>query len=203
MKTKYGYLGLGLILGLALMLVGWRVFEIARPYAYQGSLIDPPPPAADFTLTDQNGNSFKLSDQRGKVVLIFFGYTNCPDVCPVTLSQFKQVRQKLGDNANDVRFVFITVDSERDTSGKLNKFLANFDPSIIGLTGDQAALDAVYKSYGVAHEKVDVGSAAGYLVNHTAITYAIDKHGDWRLTYPFGIETDKIVQDLNHLVQEK
>ena len=121
----------------------------------------------------------------------------------MTLSEFKQVRQKLGDKANDVRFVFITVDPERDTQEKLGKFLANFDPSIVGLTGDQTALDAVYKSYGVAHEKVDVGSAAGYLVNHTAITYAIDKRGDWRLTYPFGIETDKIVQDLNHLVQEK
>lgn len=203
MKNKYGYLGLGLILGLALMLVGWQLFEFVRPYTYQGSLINPPPPAADFTLTDQNGTPFRLSDQQGKVVLIFFGYTNCPDVCPVTLSEFKQVRQKLGDKAQDVRFVFVTVDPERDTQEKIKKFLANFDPSIIGLTGDPAALDAVYKNYGVAHEKVDVGSAAGYLVNHTAITYAIDKRGNWRLTYPFGIEIDKMVQDINHLIQEK
>lgn len=201
MKTKYGFLGLGLVLGLALMLVGYRVFS--GPYQYQGSLINPPAPAADFTLSDQNGNPFRLSDQRGKVVLIFFGYTSCPDVCPVTLSEFKQVKQKLGDQSQDVRFVFITVDPERDTPERLGAYLANFDPSILGLTGDQAALDAVYKSYGVAHEKVDAGSAAGYLINHTAITYAIDKNGNWRLTYPFGIETEKLVQDVSHLVREK
>ncbi len=201
MKSRFAILGLGVIIGLGLMLVAWQVF--ARPYAYQGSLIDPPAPAADFTLTNQDGLPFRLSDQQGKVVLIFFGYTNCPDVCPVTLSEFKKVRSALGDLAQKVEFVFITVDPQRDTPEKLKAHLANFDPSIIGLTGTEAELGPVWKHYGVYHEKQDTGSAAGYLVDHTAITYAIDKQGNWRLTYPFGMETQKLVADVSHLAQEK
>jgi protein SCO1/2 len=199
MKSRLAILGLGVIIGLGLMLVAWQVFS--RPYTYQGSLIDPPVPAADFTLTDQNGLPYRLSDQQGKVVLIFFGYTHCPDVCPATLSEFKQVKSALGSQAQDVEFVFITVDPERDTPETLKAHLAIFDPSFIGLTGTETELGPVWKDYGVYHEKKDTGSAAGYLVNHSAITYAIDKQGNWRLTYPFGMETQKLVDDVSHLVQ--
>ena len=200
MKTKYGLLGIGIVLGLALMLVGWKVLE--QPYTYQGSLIDPPVPASDFQLNDQHGQSFRLSDQRGKTVLIFFGYTHCPDVCPVTLSEFKQIKQQLGDLANRVEFVFITVDSERDTAEVLGQYLANFDPVFIGLSGTPDQMEPVYKSYGVYHQKTETGSAAGYLVDHTAIMYVIDSNGNWRLTYPFGMDVEKQVADLVHLVKE-
>ena len=200
MKTKYGFLGIGIVLGLALMLVGWKV--LAQPYTYQGSLIDPPVPAADFQLNNQHGDTFHLSEQRGKVVLIFFGYTHCPDVCPVALSEFKQVKKQLGDLADQVEFVFITVDPERDTAEVLGQYLANFDPTFIGLSGTPDELEPVYKSYGVYHEKTDTGSAAGYLVDHTARMYVIDAQGNWRLTYPFGMEVEKQVEDLVHLLQD-
>lgn len=200
MKTKYGLLGIGIVLGLALMLVGWKV--LAQPYTYQGSLIDPPVPAADFQLNNQHGEPFRLSDQRGKTVLIFFGYTHCPDVCPVALSEFRQVKKQLGDLADQVEFVFITVDPERDTADVLGQYLANFDPTFIGLSGTPDQMEPVYKSYGVYHEKTETGSASGYLVDHTARMYVIDSQGNWRLTYPFGMEVEKQVEDLVHLLQE-
>lgn len=183
------------------MLVGWRV--LAGNHKLQGSEIIPPIPAADFELIDQNEQPFRLSDQQGKVVLIFFGYINCPDVCPVTLSQYKQIKQQLGERAEGVRFVFITVDPERDTLDRLKAHLENFDPAIVGLSGSSEALQAVYKNYGVYQAKQEVGSAAGYLVDHTSIVYAIDKQGSWRLTYPFGMETQKLVKDVSYLVREK
>lgn len=191
---------MGVIIGLALILVGWQIYDLT--YTYQGSLIDPPLPAADFELIDQNGQPFRLSKQRGRVVLMFFGYTNCPDVCPVTLTEFKQVKQQLGKSAEDVSFVFISVDPERDTRERVKLYMNNFDSTFIGLTGDRAALEPVWKSYGVYQAQQDTGSAAGYLVDHTARVYAIDTQGNWRLTYPFGMEVEKMIADVAHLLRE-
>ena len=198
--SKIGLLGVGVVFGLALAMAAW--FTLSDNYSYQGVLIDPPARASDFEIPDQHGNPFRLSEQRGKVVLIFFGYTNCPDVCPVTLSEYKRVKEQLGDQADQVRFVFISVDPERDTAERLGVYLNNFDPDFIGLTGDRAALEQIWQYYGVYQERVEVGSAAGYLVDHTARTYAIDKNGNWRLNYPFGMETGKVYEDILHLLKE-
>ena len=204
--NRFFLLGIGVVLGLAIVLAAW--FVIDQNYTYQGVVIDPPAPAADINLIDQHGNPFGLSDQRGKVVLIFFGYTNCPDVCPITLSEFKKIRASLGDKAGEVRFVFITVDPERDTQERIRAYLSIYNedsqlPEIIGLTGSREALEPVWKSYGVAIQRQDVGSAAGYLVDHSARTYVIDAHGNWRINYPFGMATEKISQDILHLLKEK
>jgi protein SCO1 len=200
--NKIWFLGSGVVIGLALSLIlGWYLLD--QNYQYYGAVIDPPASAADFTLTDQNGSPFRLSDQKGKAVLIFFGYTQCPDVCPITLSEFKKIKAMLGDQADRVRFVFITVDPERDTVAQINTFLQNFDPAFVGLTGDQAALESVWKAYGVYQEKQAAGSAAGYLVDHSTRTYLIDPQGHWRINYPYGMETEKIVQDLQHLLKEQ
>jgi protein SCO1/2 len=198
---RFAFLGIGVILGLAIVLAAWFIAE--QNYTYQGVLIDPPAKAGDFTLTDQNGNPFRLSEQYGKVVLIFFGYTNCPDVCPITMSDFKNIKAGLGDKAADVRFVFITVDPERDTPQRLQAFLSAFDPDFIGLTGDTTVLQPVWKSYGVFVQREDVDSAIGYLVDHSARTYVIDRNGQWRLNYPFGMETEKMTQDILHLLRAK
>ncbi len=197
--SKYSLLGIGIVLGLAFVLTGWYALD-NQAYSYQGVLIDPPAPATDFELIDQNGQPFRLSEQRGDVVLIFFGYTNCPDVCPVTLSEYKRIKEELGEQAGRVRFVFITVDPERDTTERLKGYVESFDPSFIGLTGDSESLEQVFKAYGVYYERRDVGSAAGYLVDHTARTYLIDPQGNWRLNYPFGMETSKISADIQHLL---
>jgi protein SCO1 len=197
---KYGMVGLGVVIGLTLVLVGWRAMGTA--YTYQGTLIDPPISETDFTLTDQSGGTFRLSDQRGKIVMMFFGYTHCPDVCPVTLSNFKRIKEMLGNQAQHVEFVFITVDPERDSPAVLRQDLANYDPSIIGLTGTRPELEKVWKAYGVYQARVDNGTA-DYSVNHTSITYLIDPQGNWRMTYPFGMDIRDITSDLQHLIWEK
>jgi len=194
------YIGIGALIGLAAILLVWQISE--RNYTYQGSLIDPPARAADFELVDQNGQEFRLSEQQGQVVLIFFGYTNCPDVCPVTLSEFRRVKSQLGDRAQDVQFVFVTVDPERDTAERTGTYLAGFDPAFIGLTGDLEVLQKTWEDYGVLVEKQESASKAGYLIDHTARIYAIDKQGNWRLTFPFGMEAEKISRDIAHLVVE-
>ena len=201
MKPRhYLLLGLGILVGLA-AIVGTTYF--ARPYDFQGSLIDPPIQATDFILTNQHGETYQLSEHKGEVVLIFFGYTYCPDVCPVTLSEFRQVRSKLQEKAENVQFVFITVDPERDTSERIGAHLANFDPAFIGLTGDPTNLESVWKAYGVFAKKADTGSAAGYLVDHTARVYVIDVNGNLRLTYPFETESDAMFEDVKHLLDEE
>jgi protein SCO1/2 len=201
MKTHhYVLVGLSIVIGLV-AIVGFQFF--GKTYEFQGSLIAPPIPAADFELTDQNGETFQLSEHIGEVVLIFFGYTNCPDVCPVTLSEFKQVKAQLGEKADRVQFVYITVDPERDTVERISEHLENFDPTFVGLTGDNSELDPVWKAYGVYAAKVDTGSAAGYLVDHTARVYAIDVNGNLRLTYPFETGSDAIADDVLHLLGEE
>ena len=199
--SRNSLLGIGVIIGLTLALAGWFVINRGS-YTYQGVLIDPPATAADFKLIDQNGNSFQLSDQRGNVVLIFFGYTNCPDVCPVTLAEYKRVKEQLGAEAENVRFVYITVDPERDTRDKMKIYLDSFDPSFVGLHSDRETLEDVWVAYGVYQERKDVGSAAGYLIDHSTRTYLIDPQGNWRLNYPFGMEPNKISEDILHLLKE-
>jgi protein SCO1/2 len=196
----YLLLGLAILTGFGAVLLA-QVFR--PPYRYQGSLLDPPVSATDFTLTDQHGQAFRLSDQRGRAVLLFFGYTHCPDVCPVTLSLFKQVRARLGPAAASARFVYITVDPERDTPAAVGAYVSNFDPAIIGLTGSRAQLEPIWQAYGVYQARVEAGSAAGYLVDHSAYVYAIDPNGDLRLTYAFGSDGEALWQDLSHLLAEK
>ncbi|UCD43495.1 MAG: SCO family protein, partial [Chloroflexota bacterium] len=125
-----------LIFGFALLIGLIAVFVIlgpTRPYTFQGSLIDPPVAAPSFELTDVDGHRVQLSDLDGQVVIMFFGYTSCPDICPVTLSDFLKIRSRLGTQADEVSFVFVTVDPERDTPERMKKYLTNFDPDIIGL----------------------------------------------------------------------
>jgi protein SCO1/2 len=191
---------LGLLLGIALTL---SVGFLARPYTYRGSLIDPPIQAADFELTNQEGQPFRLSELRGKVVVLFFGYTNCPDVCPVTLTEFKRLRANLGERADQVSFVYITVDPERDTPERMKAQVADYDPAIHALTGAREELLPVWKAFGIYQEKVEADTAADYLVDHTSRVYVIDAGGNWRLTFPFGMETKAMLDDIRQVLKGK
>jgi protein SCO1/2 len=195
-----------LIFGIALlfgMVVVFTLLGPTKPYTFQGSLIDPPVEAPQFELSDVNGQRFQLSELDGQVVIMFFGYTSCPDVCPVTLTDFLRIRSKLGNQAEKVSFVFVTVDPERDTPERMNKYLTNFDPAIIGLTGERAELESVWSSYGVYEAKVDGGSEDNYLVDHSSRIYVIDADGNLRLTYLFGTENQVIIEDVRQLVSRQ
>jgi protein SCO1/2 len=176
---------------------------LPKPYTYQGSLIEPPVEAFQFELADAAGNQFRLEDHQGKIVLIFFGYANCPDVCPTTLADFKQVKEKLGEKAGQVSFVFITIDPERDTLENIDQYVNAFDPTFIGLSGSLEELQAVWDGYFVYREKVESDSKLGYLMDHTARVYLVDQEGLLGITFPFGISADAIYEDVNHILSQK
>ncbi len=179
------------------------LFACRSDEALRGTAIDATP-IADFELQDQNGETFKLSAQRGNVVLFFFGYTFCPDVCPMTLSTWKRAQDALGNDASAVRFVYVTVDPERDTREKLKSHLENFSEDFTGLTGANEALRAVYASFGVYINKTSIAeSAAGYLVDHTARMFVVDKTGALRLLLDHAAPVDDVVHDVRLLLRGK
>ena len=200
MNRRLGLIVSGAIVVSLLMIA---VFVLTRPHTFRGSIISPPAPAPDFRLPDGKGGSFQLSEQRGKLVLIFFGYTSCPDVCPTTLSEMKLVQKRLGSLADQVRFVFITVDPARDTPEIMAQYAASFSPSFIGLSGSEEELQPVWEGYGVYHEKRETASAVGYLVDHSAFVYVIDRNGNMRETFSFRTPVDDVVGDVRYLVKER
>lgn len=197
----WGILILAVLLALAVMAAIHVGLPFARPYNFHGSQFNPPPPAADFSLTDQEGQRVKLSDYRGKLVLLFFGYTHCPDVCPTTLAKLRYALQELGEAAREVQVVFVSVDPERDTPEAMRRYLSHFDPAFVGLTGRPEEIEAITQAYGVYVEKEEVSSAVGYLVTHSARTYVIDREGRLVLTFAYEVEPQDIVADLKQLLR--
>lgn len=171
------------------------------PPEFYGSSFEPGDSAEDFSLTDQYGKPFRLADQRGKVVVLFFGYAHCPDVCPVTLSNWARVQAELADN-DDVEFVFVTVDPERDTQERLREHLKIFSDDIHGLTGSEEDLESVYLRYGIFHKKISFSdSEVGYVVNHSTVMMLLDRQGRVRVTFPYDADPDEIVHDIRHLLE--
>lgn len=156
----------------------------------------------DFTLTDGDGKPFNLSDLKGKVVVLSFGYTNCPDVCPTELLTQNDVLKQLGDQAKDVKVAFVSVDPERDTPEVIGKYAKQFNPDFIGLTatGDQS-LPVIKQQYRVVSAKVNQGVDSNtYLVDHTAGAYLVDKNGDVAVFEPYGSEPAAIAADIKTLL---
>lgn len=170
---------------------------------FKGSVQEEPVTVPDFTLTDQYGQPFRLSDQRGDIVMLFFGYTSCPDVCPTTLATWRKVHEGLGEDADRVRFAFVTVDPERDTPERLGLHVNAFNPDFVGLSGAPEDLVSLYEVFDVYYEKVEnSGSALGYLVNHTASAFLIDPEGQWRLRVTYATAAEDIVHDIQELLEE-
>jgi len=173
-----------------------------KPYSFHGTIINPPLPVTDFALQTANNKVFRLSEQKGKIILLFFGYTSCPDVCPVTLATFKQVYDDLGEDAQQVRFVMITADPDRDTPDKVAEYAARFNSEFIGLSGDMMVLASIWKELGVFVEKQESDSAAGYLVSHTASVYVLDQQGGLFMTFPYGTNATEIADDIRQILKE-
>ena len=153
----------------------------------------------DFSLTDQNGKTRTLADFRGKVVVVFFGYTRCPDVCPTTLADLKAAREQLGDEGKRVQVLFVTVDPERDTPNLLASYVPAFDPSFLGLYGDAAATARVAKEFKVFFQKVPGKTPDSYSVDHTSASYVFDPQGRLRLLVRPG-NVPNLVADLKTLL---
>ncbi|MGH8808400.1 MAG: SCO family protein [Noviherbaspirillum sp.] len=156
--------------------------------------------AKDFALPDHNGKLRTLADFKGKAVVVFFGYTQCPDVCPTTMSEMANVMQQLGPQADKVQVLFVTVDPERDTPELLAKYVPAFDPRFLGLVGDKAATEKIAKEFKVFYQKVAGKEPGSYTMDHTAGSYVFDPQGRIRLFVRHGQGTEPIVHDLKQLL---
>jgi protein SCO1/2 len=156
--------------------------------------------AKGFALIDHNGKSRTLADFKGKVVVVFFGYTQCPDVCPTTLSELAVIKKALGSEAERLQVIFITLDPQRDTPELLAGFVPAFDSSFLGLWGEQAVIDKVAKDFKVFAQKVPSKDSKSYTIDHTAGSYVFDDQGRIRLFVRHGQGVDGLQKDLQRLL---
>jgi len=153
-----------------------------------------------FSLKDFNGRIRTLEDFKGRVVVLFFGFTHCPDICPTTLTDLKKTMVLLKDKASAVQVIFITLDPARDTEDVLKKFIPTFNSSFLGLTGTESDIDKVANQLKIFNKKVNDGSKAGYTIDHSAGLYVIDKKGSIKLHISNGQKPEDLASDLAKLI---
>ncbi|ODU39349.1 MAG: photosynthetic protein synthase I [Comamonas sp. SCN 67-35] len=176
--------------------------EAPKP-AFKGVDITGVDYARDLPLTDQFGQQRHLKDFAGKVVAVFFGYTNCPDVCPTTMSELAQVKSDLGAEGDRLQVLFVTVDPERDTPEVLKAYMAHFDPSFLALRGSPEELAAVAKDFKIFYKQVPGDTPTSYSMDHSAGMYMFDPKGQLRLFQRYGSSTQALVDDTRLLLDEK
>jgi protein SCO1 len=208
----------------AVMTASMAAYALSRsvPPSFHGTDLGPGVVAEDFTLQGTAREQVSLSDFRGRAVLMFFGYTHCPDVCPITLGKLRLALEQLGDRARDVQVVLVTVDPEMDTPERMRDYLLNFDAGFVGLTGSRAQLESVTQAYGVyageppppadaAHAGHDGhgGPHAGHgahalpprLIDHTSQVFGIDRRGNFRLLWGSDATAEQIAEDVRQLLR--
>ena len=156
--------------------------------------------AKGFTLADADGKQRTLADFKGKVVVMFFGYAQCPDVCPTTMTEMAQVKQQLGSDGDKLQVLFVTVDPARDTPEVLKAYMGAFDPSFVALIPTPDELAAVAKDYKVYYKKVDGKTPTSYSMDHSAASYVYDTQGRLRLYARYGAGVPSMVSDLKTLL---
>lgn len=156
--------------------------------------------AKDFNLLDHHGEKRQLKDYLGKTVVMFFGYTHCPDVCPTTMADMANAMKLLGDQANKVQVIFITLDPERDTQEVLAKYVPSFDKRFVGLYGNSAQIAETAKTYKVFSEKQVETGKSGYTIDHSAGSYVYDKNGKIRIYFKYGQKPNEIASDLKQIM---
>ena len=158
--------------------------------------------AKNFQLTDHNGQPRSLKDFQGKVVALFFGYTQCPDVCPTTLAELAEVKKALGADGAKLQAVFVTVDPERDTPEVLKAYMANFDPDFVALRGSPEQLAAMAKDFKVYYKKVEGKTPTSYTMDHSAASYIYDTKGNLRLYSRYGSGAEALLSDIRLLLKQ-
>lgn len=176
---------------------------VAESTALKSGVFEPPRMAPDFSLASSRDNTFTLSEQRGKLVVLGFGFSHCSNVCPMTLANLAQAAKNLGTLADQVQVVYVTVDPERDTPARLHEYLANFNPHFIGVTGSAEALATVRQAYGIIAQKEVHKNGGTYEVHHSSYIYLIDREGLLRALVPFGKSANDITHDIKLLLQDK
>jgi protein SCO1/2 len=172
----------------------------APPPSGTFAVLDPPRTAANFFLRNTHGGMTELRDFAGKTTVMFFGYTHCPDVCPTTLSEYKRIKRALGPDADQVVFVFISVDGERDTPHFLDKYISLFDKDFVALTAHSSVVHSMLRDYGGDFRVEPIPGSDGYKVLHTADSYVIDAQGRWRTLIPINMPTDEAAQAIRDVI---
>ena len=154
----------------------------------------------ELSLLDHNGTARTLADFRGKVVVVFFGFVHCPDVCPMTLSELAAVARELGKDADRMQVLFVTVDPERDTPEVLRQYVPSFDPRFLGLHGDAEAIARAAKEFKIFYQKQPLKEGKSYSVDHSAGTYILDREGRLRLFARYGVGAPALLHDIRLLL---
>jgi len=196
-----------LLLGAAALLAGLAACDAKSPGAapkpsFKGIDITGAEYARTLALTDPDGQPRTLTDYKGKVVVVFFGYTQCPDVCPTTMAELAEVKRQLGPDGARVQGIFVTLDPERDTAALLKAYVANFGPDIVGLRGNPDETKAAAKEFKVFYNKVPGKTETSYTVDHTAGSYVFDAKGKVRLFTRYGSGAQALIDDLKILLAE-
>ena len=195
----------GALLAALIALVGCQPQKAA--HQWNGEVVEPPTPAAEMHGVNWDGEPFRFSDTKGKVTVLFFGYTFCPDICPFTLAKMKQIYASLGDErASEVAMVFVSVDPHRDTVEKMARYVPNFDQRFYGIRLEFDELDNVQDGFGVTVQygqpKDGPGSDSFYYVDHTGTFFIYDQAGMLRLKFPPNATADKMLPDIEALLEE-
>jgi protein SCO1/2 len=174
-----------------------------QTYQWRGTPYQEPQTAPEIEGINWDDSPFRLSEQAGKVALLFFGYTYCPDICPTTLAEFKQIKSALGDQAEDVEFVFVSLDPERDSPQRLSEYVPAFDEDFYGVFVEGDRLPGILSAYGAIAQKrpAESGDPNAYTVDHTARTYLVDPAGRLFLSYSFGTPTGDVASDVRQLLR--
>lgn len=170
-------------------------------HEFAGASFTEPVALPEVSLESINGPA-RLQDFAGKYTFVYFGYTFCPDICPATLARLKDIKQDLGDEAGEIAVVMVTVDPDRDTPEKLAEYMAFFDDSFVGLSGDTADIDALGTPFGLFYEKHEGTAESGYLVDHTAWFYLLDRDSNLIIAYPHETEAADLLKDLRYLLRQ-
>ena len=197
---------LGLSLGLLLGLLTIQLIRGELSFTsdeFRGVELPTPQPVADFTLTADSGQEISLSDFRGQITLLYFGYTYCPDICPGTLTELARALDDLDSKDREkVQVIMVTVDPERDTPQLLTDYLDHFDTSFLGLTGSEAEIATAAEKVGIYIERQPGTAESGYLVDHTASISALDRDGNIKVIFKFGTPAEDISADLKRLIAD-
>jgi protein SCO1 len=196
-RRTFGGLAIGLAIGLTI--IGME--GCTDKPSFRNTDITRAEFAREFSLTDHNGQARTLADFKGKAVVVFFGFTQCPDVCPTTLAEMTEAVKQLGADGNKLQVLFITIDPERDTPELLKKYVPAFHPSFLGLTGNAEAIAKVAKEFKVFYQKSPGKTPGSYTMDHTANSYVFDPQGRVRLVVKHGLGAEPLVQDLKQLLK--
>ena len=195
MDRKILWVGLGCFALIGL--VSLTFFLLNSHPGFRGTVYEPAVHASEITLKQANGQEYRLSGQRGKIVLLFFGFTHCADFCPLTMGNLEQVFSQLGKNADKVQVVFISVDPDRDTPEITQQYASQYNSSFLGLSGSLADLQKVWSDYGIYRELGKPDASGNYEVIHSDRVLLIDQNGNLHLSYA----SDVIWQDMLHDIQ--